>query len=59
MDHAGVPEAGLLDATNRRGRAFPCRIMASPLHDRAGRVEGVVVSMEEVGPHGETPPPQR
>lgn len=58
LTHRGG-QAELLDATNRRGRTFPCRVMMRPLHDRAGGVGGVVIFMEEAGPPGETPPPQQ
>jgi two-component system, chemotaxis family, CheB/CheR fusion protein len=38
----------LLEATNRRGRAFQCRVAVSPLGDARGTTEGVVLLMEEL-----------
>ena len=39
----------ILDAVNRRGKAFQCRVICLPLHAGAdGDVSGVVVMMEPV-----------
>src|SRR5262249_38596219 len=35
-------------STNRRGRAFECRVTCTPLQSRGGEVRGVILLMEEV-----------
>jgi two-component system, chemotaxis family, CheB/CheR fusion protein len=37
-----------LDATNRRGREFRCRVSLTPLVNRARQIRGVILLMEEV-----------
>jgi two-component system CheB/CheR fusion protein len=37
-----------LDATNRRGREFRCRVSLTPLVNRARQIRGVIVLMEEI-----------
>ena len=39
----------VLDATNRRGREFRCRVSIAPLLDRNREIRGVILSMEEAG----------
>jgi two-component system, chemotaxis family, CheB/CheR fusion protein len=39
----------VLDATNRRGREFRCRVSIAPLLDREREIQGVILSMEEAG----------
>ena len=36
-----------LDATNRRGREFRCRVSMNPLINRAAQIRGVILVMEE------------
>jgi two-component system CheB/CheR fusion protein len=36
-----------LDATNRRGKDFRCRVSLTPLLNRARQVRGVILLMEE------------
>jgi two-component system, chemotaxis family, CheB/CheR fusion protein len=38
-----------LDATNRRGREFRCRVALTPLVNRAEDIRGVILVMEELG----------
>ncbi len=38
-----------LDATNRRGREFRCRVSLTTLVDRARQIRGAILLMEEVG----------
>ena len=40
------PDPVTLPATNRRGKAFSCRVVCTPLVSPRGRREGVVVVME-------------
>ncbi len=43
-------EEVVLDATNRRGRAFPCRVTMLPLRQsKDGAANGVIVMMEDAG----------
>jgi two-component system CheB/CheR fusion protein len=44
-----VHEEIILDATNRRGRAFRCRVSCTPLLDMDQDIQGVIVLMEEWG----------
>jgi two-component system CheB/CheR fusion protein len=37
-----------LDATNRRGREFRCRLSLTPLINRARQIRGVILLMEEI-----------
>ncbi|HLJ07676.1 MAG TPA: PAS domain-containing protein, partial [Acidimicrobiia bacterium] len=39
----------VLDATNRRGREFRCRVSIAPLLDRERQIRGVMLSMEDAG----------
>jgi two-component system CheB/CheR fusion protein len=39
----------VLDATNRRGRAFRCRVGSAPHRDADGRRLGLILLMEEEG----------
>ncbi|HEY4409154.1 MAG TPA: chemotaxis protein CheB [Acidimicrobiia bacterium] len=45
-DSAG--ETVELDATNRRGRDFRCRVSMTPLLNRDRRIRGVILAMEEM-----------
>jgi two-component system, chemotaxis family, CheB/CheR fusion protein len=36
-----------IEAVNRRGRTFQCRVRAMALHDDAGKGHGVIVLMSE------------
>ena len=38
-----------LDATNRRGREFRCRVVLTPLVNRARQIRGAILVMEEIG----------
>ena len=37
-----------LDATNRRGREFRCRVVLTPLVNRAGEIRGAIILTEEI-----------
>jgi len=47
---------GMVRATNRRGRAIRCRIVASTLNFGGDGGKGVVLLMEELGPEATLPP---
>jgi two-component system CheB/CheR fusion protein len=38
-----------LDATNRRGREFRCRVSLTPLVNRGAQIRGVILLMEAIG----------
>jgi hypothetical protein len=38
----------VLDATNRRGRAIDCRVVALPLSVDGGEISGAILLMEEI-----------
>ena len=38
-----------LDAANRRGREFRCRVVLTPLVNRARQIRGAILLMEEIG----------
>jgi two-component system CheB/CheR fusion protein len=38
-----------VDATNRRGREFRCRVALDPLFTRGREIRGVILLMEEIG----------
>lgn len=40
-------EEEVLDATNRRGRAFNCRVTCLPLRQNEGATTGVIIMMED------------
>ena len=42
-------DTAVLDATNRRGREFRCRVSIAPLLDRERQIRGVMLSMEDAG----------
>ena len=51
MEDADEQRELVLDAVNRRGRAFRCRVMMSPLRDRNLNREGAIVLMERWDRH--------
>jgi two-component system CheB/CheR fusion protein len=50
LDGSSQQEEIVLEATNRRGRGFQCRVTVMPLKgDSDGRVSGAIMTMEPVG----------
>ena len=45
---AGQPREVTVQATNRRGKRFSCRVVSSPMRDRDGHVHGPVLVLDAV-----------
>jgi two-component system CheB/CheR fusion protein len=48
-DDGGQPQELILDAVNRRGRSFKCRVSVNPFKGPQGELQGAILMMDEMG----------